>query len=213
MPNWSDVYIEFESKDTELLSDIFNKIQSNGYGIDEEFKRPEELIDTSNLTEEEKKTLKIKYGYSSWYEWCIGNWGSKWDMLKPIEGEINHGLHSFEMINNTISISFESPWCSPYKWFEKVCEKYKLSGFLSDMESGMDFCVITEYIDGVKISHIEEDYLCSYTINALGYEEFLDNYESFEFLKEECESDYQKFIDYGLTEEVIKSFFNVLEVA
>lgn len=48
---------------------------------------------------------------SSGYNWCINNWGTKWDMLKPIE------VHRKR---NVIEYCFMTAWSPPIKWLQKV---------------------------------------------------------------------------------------------
>lgn len=45
------------------------------------------------------------------YNWCINNWGTKWDMLEPIE------VHRKE---NIIEYCFMTAWTPPIKWLQKV---------------------------------------------------------------------------------------------
>lgn len=208
MPNWSKVSIEFISEDKKLINELFHKLKSNGYGINEELTLPKDLKkDNSSLTENEKKVLVEKYGCSDWYKWSIQNWGTKWDMLDSEDIE-DKFIYKLEKSGQVISIVFNSPWRGPFIWFEKVCQKYNLTGSYIDVESGNDFCLKIEYCEGCLTEYKLEDFLCSTNIETFGYRDLLWCYESFDSLKREYEFDYQIFIDCGITKEEIKSFFD-----
>jgi len=90
---------------------------------------PDELRGTTfpvydNKNEEE---LIKKYGYSNWYEWCLNNWGVKWDACETYIPNKNNG---------GITISFESPWSIPEIYL------IKLSNTL-----GKDYEVHIEFIE------------------------------------------------------------------
>ena len=71
-----------------------------------------------------------KYGYPSWYEWSIDNWGTKWD---PDVFLINR-----EDANNA-NFGFDSAWSPPIEFYQKLEEQ----GFIVEAywyEPGMCFC-------------------------------------------------------------------------
>ena len=82
--------------------------------------RPKSLDITSPArTDEEKKIAEDnlkKYGSKDWYSWNIDNWGCKWDAnCHSVEDDSKYG---------EVHIHFETPWCPPMEWLEKVSEKY-----------------------------------------------------------------------------------------
>ena len=52
----------------------------------------------------------VKYGYPTWYEWSIKNWGTKWNAY-------NRGVH-----DNIID--FETAWCAPHCLIVKMSEMF-----------------------------------------------------------------------------------------
>jgi hypothetical protein len=72
---------------------------------------PEELMNAvANFTTNED--MVAKHGFSSWYDWCIAKWGTKWDVtLENVEREDA----------NTVTAAFDSAWSPPIYAYEKLC--------------------------------------------------------------------------------------------
>ena len=82
---------------------------------------------------EEKQALfnKTKYGYTDWYEWHIGEWGTKWDAVEP---HLNHNDKDY------FSVTFDTAWSPPLEWIQNIMHKFPdLSFILEYEESGMGF--------------------------------------------------------------------------
>lgn len=82
--------------------------------------RPKSLDITSPArTDEEKRIAEDnlkKYGHKNWYDWNIANWGCKWDAnCHNVEDDSTYG---------EVHIHFETPWCPPMEWLEKVSARY-----------------------------------------------------------------------------------------
>jgi hypothetical protein len=75
---------------------------AGGYGKDENGNiRPEQVL----LDARQKKNMK-KYGATDWYDWCVKNWGTKWDAdgLKRDEvGEYSYATAWGPFGNNLIA--------------------------------------------------------------------------------------------------------------
>ena len=71
-----------------------------------------------------------KFGYPSWYEWSIDNWGTKWDP----------DIHAVTREDaNNVSLAFDSAWSPPIEFYQKLEEQ----GFIVEaywFEPGMNFC-------------------------------------------------------------------------
>ena len=67
------------------------------------------------------------------HEWCIKNWGTKWD-VSDVETQLNE-------INDTdIQYNFNTAWVPPEKWFRFIVKKYpKLYFHLEYEEEGIGF--------------------------------------------------------------------------
>ena len=94
-----------------------------------------------------------------WYDWCINNWGTKWDIGadEGTEKEEWHGLKA-TVVGNEASCSFDSAWSPPVGLYEKLDELgYKVHA--SYFEPGMAFCGI--WTDGYDnyIQYTTKDYI------------------------------------------------------
>jgi hypothetical protein len=72
------------------------------------------------------------YGYANWYDWCVNEWGTKWD----VGGE---GDQSSQDSPTDVRMNFDSAWAPPIA----AMEKFQDLGFkvkLIYWESGMCFC-------------------------------------------------------------------------
>lgn len=61
---------------------------------------------------------EVQYGAPTWYEWCIKNWGTKWNA---------DGLSAFEngeIPDSNPTISFQTAWSAPHPILAKLAETY-----------------------------------------------------------------------------------------
>jgi hypothetical protein len=82
--------------------------------------------------EAQEKANLAAHGYSTWYDYCVNEWGTKWD----VGGDGDQAtVHS----PNSISMNFDSAWAPPVP----AMEKFQDLGFrvkLVYWESGMCYC-------------------------------------------------------------------------
>ena len=83
-------------------------------------------------------------GFDNWYDWCVANWGTKWD--------INDDGLVFEDTEDgyaTISGWFESAWAPPIEAYNTYMENNEEIQILATYEEGgMDFAGIYDNGDG-----------------------------------------------------------------
>lgn len=76
------------------------------------------------------------YGYQSWYDFCVNEWGTKWDV----------GGDDLDRVDqNTVMLTFDSAWAPPVAAYNKMCEQ----GFEIEAtywEPGMAF--VGRYVNG-----------------------------------------------------------------
>ena len=65
----------------------------------------------------ERKTAenRDKYGYGNWYDFCVGEWGTKWDVGEQGASDIHPDgtmLHTY----------FDSAWAPPTRAYDKLVE-------------------------------------------------------------------------------------------
>ncbi len=97
---------------------------------------PNEIIPRENVfTYNAWKALNLeKHGYPTWWEYCVSEWGTKWDVGHQSEhddiAEINGGQ---------FFVSFDSAWSPPTNAYEKLKNMgYVIEAFYA--ETGCDFC-------------------------------------------------------------------------
>lgn len=89
------------------------------------FERAVELYNTKKGTSEYKECIALakkyisnyeKYGYTTWYQWRVENWGTKWE------------VSDFE--NNNDTMIFRTAWNFPDKIMLELSKKYPSAVFL-----------------------------------------------------------------------------------
>jgi hypothetical protein len=134
MPNWCNNNIELTHKDPAMIERA-KAAFVDGRLLDEFIPLPAELKDTTSPSET-NEALMEKYGASDWYNWCINNWGTKWD-ISPYGCEIENG----QLVG-----SFDSPWGPPLEAYAKLEELgFEVRAYYH--ECGMGFAGVYEGFD------------------------------------------------------------------
>jgi len=142
MPNWCNNSVEIYHDDPKMLERVRSAF--NGEGLLGEFiPVPKELSDTVSGsfgdTDEQAKLLEKtkanieKYGYGNWYDFCVNEWGTKW--------EIGADGNPAQDIPGGLMLGFDSAWSPPIAAYEKL----QAMGFrirAMYCESGMAFAGI-----------------------------------------------------------------------
>jgi len=105
------------------------------------------------LEEDSARNLEV-HGYANWYDYCVNEWGTKWD----VGGE---GDQSSQDSPTDVRMNFDSAWAPPIA----AMEKFQDLGFkvkLIYWESGMCFCGIfdengDDYLDYTDMTADEVD--------------------------------------------------------
>lgn len=58
---------------------------------------------------------------SDWYDWSLDNWGVKWDAI-----HLDLAINQFYPL---VTITFQTPWNSPYQWLKKTSTLFPLLKF------------------------------------------------------------------------------------
>ena len=158
MPNWCNNVVELYHEDKAMINRAKAALE-RGEFLNEFIRVPEELkivagrVGDSNdekqiaLEKQMEENLQ-KCGYSTWYDFCINQWGCKWDVGGS---DSNITVGNF----NNLTASFDSPWGPPIQAYEKLVEM----GFTiraSYYEPGMGFCGVWE--DGCDDYYELSDY-------------------------------------------------------
>jgi len=81
MPNWCTNRVGIYANDKKEIKKIKKLLQGEDsvFDFNKIVPMPEEFNDEKELTELESARLKKKHGAVGWREWCVKNWGTKWD--------------------------------------------------------------------------------------------------------------------------------------
>lgn len=128
MPNWCMNELTLKHSDTAMIKRAAEALENEKFAS-EFCPIPEELQGTeaSFLTDGDD-TLVEKYGYSNWYAFSVGEWGTKWDFGGQIASRSNYELVA----------SFDTAWSPPIELMEKL-EELGFDVQLKYFEPGMGF--------------------------------------------------------------------------
>ena len=140
MPNWCNNYLELTHDDPAMIERA-KKAYCDGRLLDEFVPVPKSLHivagsvgdpdEQKKLEEDTARNLEV-HGYGNWWDYCVNEWGTKWDVGGD-DGMIT------EDGPNALRMSFDSAWAPPTAAMEKFMDQ----GFrvkLIYWESGMCFC-------------------------------------------------------------------------
>jgi hypothetical protein len=127
MPNWCSNVVEVAHKDPAKLKELMTAF-SEGKFCEYAKPVPPELhivagrVGADNdpkqiALEEQEKINFAKHGYRTWYDFCVNEWGTKWDVTDECgSSELAEGQTS-------TTISFESAWSPPIGVYEALVEQ------------------------------------------------------------------------------------------
>ena len=178
MPNWCNNNISI-SGPTDTIKQLWEDANQEGEAgglLNAMVPMPEALRDTVKGTGEELQEVWVD-GCNNWYDWCVKNWSTKWDVS-------TEGLEFTDNGDGTATIEgwFDSAWSPPIGAYEKFCDSMDNCDLeASYHEPGMDFAGFWSKSDG---------------------DEFLDGCHEEYKLPEDQQSDLYKRIDeeYNLSE-------------
>ena len=85
--------------------------------------------------EAQQKANIEKYGYANWYDFCVNEWGTKW--------EIGADGNPAQDIPGGLMLGFESAWAPPIAAYEKLTEQgFRIRAMY--YEPGMAFAGVWE---------------------------------------------------------------------
>lgn len=146
MPNWCNNVVEITHEDPAMIERV-RKAFNEGALLQEFIPVPKELKEAvADFTVNE--ALVEKFGYSNWYDFCVNEWGTKWD--------IGANGYMAEDNSNGLSLTFDSAWSPPIGAYEKLVELgFEIRAYY--YEPGMCFAGIWEdgYDDFYEYSNMD----------------------------------------------------------
>ena len=147
MPNWCNNTLELQHEDPAMIERA-KKAFAEGKLLNEFVPVPESLHIVAGrvgddadeaqkkLEEDTARNLEV-HGYGNWYDYCVNEWGTKWDVGGDDYNE------PYQETANDIILSFDSAWAPPIAAMEKL-EALGFSVRLYYYEPGMAFAGIYE---------------------------------------------------------------------
>ena len=151
MPNWCNNVVELAHEDPQMIArarDAFNRgeLLQEFCPVPEDLKIVAGMVGEKGSPEQEDLEAKEKineerYGYSNWYDYCVNEWGTKWD----VGGDSAWGDPAEIQEDGRLTLSFDSAWAPPTAAYDKLLDLgFSVRGYY--YESGMCFCGV--YDDG-----------------------------------------------------------------
>ena len=145
MPNWCNNTLELQHDDPAMIVRAKAAFK-DGKFLNEFIPVPEDLhivagsVGPKGSPEQEELELKeelnrITYGYTNWYDFCVGEWGTKWD--------VGADGNPAQDIPGGLMLGFDSAWSPPVNAYEKLMEMgFRIRAMYN--ECGMAFAGIWE---------------------------------------------------------------------
>jgi hypothetical protein len=143
MPNWCNNSVEIYHEDPAMIERVRTAFNDGGL-LQEFIPVPEDLRNivagSVPVAEEEAHLAKEqanrdKYGYTNWYDYCVNEWGTKWDI--GADGNLAQD------IPGGLMLGFESAWAPPVGAYEKLTEQgFRITAMY--YEPGMAFAGVWE---------------------------------------------------------------------
>jgi hypothetical protein len=123
MPNWCNNNLTLEHDDPAMIKRAYDALE-RGEFLQEFIPVPEQLKIVAGCVgdPDEQKKLEAdtarnleELGYGNWYDFCVGEWGTKWDCGEQGASDIHPDgklLHTF----------FDTAWAPPVAAYEKLVE-------------------------------------------------------------------------------------------
>ena len=124
MPNWCDNKLILRHEDPEMIQRAQRAFRQGGL-LNEFIPVPEALKETTSgffgdkdkqtALEEQTRANTEKYGYGNWYDFCVNEWGTKWDIGGDDSNDSDVAEGSTEL-----DLYFQSAWSPPLEAYAKL---------------------------------------------------------------------------------------------
>ena len=186
MPNWCNNTVQINHKDPAKMYALVLAINEGKFC---NFAKPVpkdlhivagSLGDTEEQKklEEQEKINFAQHGYKNWYDFCVNEWGTKWDVdaYDTVEYDDQHDARG-------VTFGFDSAWSPPIRVYEALVEQgFEVRAYYS--EPGMCFAGIWDNGDddfydlsGYNSTQVQEE-LPSALDEMFGISESMAEYEA-----------------------------------
>ena len=184
MPNWCGNTLTLTHENPDMIARA-KEAFAEGRFLDEFIPVPKELSETvagfvSDVEEQaalmaQTRANMEKFGYGTWYDYCVNEWGTKWDV-----GD-GSGINS--CTDTELIVYFDSAWSPPIAAYEKLLD-LGFTVYATYYEPGSAFAGIFEdglddYYDlsGMDSGDVQQQ-LPTELDDAFGISETMAEYES-----------------------------------
>ena len=163
MPNWCNNHLTLTHEDPAMIQRAYDALE-RGEFLQEFIPVPKDLTETisgsvgdpdeqAKLIEKTKANVK-KYGYGNWYDYCVGEWGTKWDTGEAGNSDIHPD-------GKMLTTGFDTAWSPPIAAYEKLMDLgfgvkagYHESGmcYAGLYEDGCDDCYEYSTMNSVQVA-------------------------------------------------------------
>ena len=123
MPNWCNNSVEIYHEDPAMIERA-RKAFNDGALLNEFIPVPEDLRNTVSGSmgedkraehEAQQEANRAKHGYANWYDYCVNEWGTKWD--------VGADGNPAQDIPGGLMLGFDSAWAPPIAAYEKLMDQ------------------------------------------------------------------------------------------
>lgn len=148
MPNWCSNSVTFTHPDRTKLQQLVDAYNV-GETMDKLFPCPTDLRDTvagsmghgtpEQAALEKKQAENIdNYGAKDWYDWCVDNWGTKWDFGRE-DGRPPAEIKTDAAGEEYVELGFDTAWAPPLGFYAHLtAQGFRVKAYY--FEGGMGFC-------------------------------------------------------------------------
>ena len=96
------------------------------------------------------KRFERQYGTAKWYDWCVKNWGTKWNAY-----DVEYKLKAVDELHNEITYKFMTAWMEPRPIMKALMNHLAQPGFDQDLEMRWRFVDEDDNFNG-EVHHDDE---------------------------------------------------------
>jgi hypothetical protein len=149
MPNWCDNTVEVVG-DKEVLETILAKAKDDNqaFSFQQLVPQPEELNDTKHFGSKTSDPDGVEFqnallgnrefAYTDWYNWRLGNWGTKWD-LDFDTTQISKIVPTTDGKQFKFEIGYSTAWSPALTFWQTLSEQYPIRVKNLYAEEGVGF--------------------------------------------------------------------------
>lgn len=197
MPNWCSNVAIFEHENEAILQQLVDAYNS-GETMQTMWPCPHELRETvagsMGRGTPEQAALEVKerenvarYGAKNWYDWCVDNWGTKWDFGRDVEYNGREAkIQKRKNGKKYVKLGFDTAWSPPSGFYAHMHDVlgFKVEAYF--FEPGCAF--IGSSSDGLEdvitLRSLKEDWLKAHVPAKL-----CKMFNLYEMAAEACEED------------------------